>query len=270
MPGLDAHQSNDFVKLMYIGDSGSRKTASLISLVEAGYQLRILDYDNGLDILKYLVRTKCPDKIKNVQFMSFRDKYVATPQGLTIQGAPRAYVAGLTALNKWEDGSRPAEWGPNVVCVVDSLTWMAKAAFEWARGMNPNAREPRTWYNVAQESLLTTIGLLFGDAFQANVIVISHIDWRTNAQGLRQGWPNAIGEKLGPKIASATNTLLLADKQGVAEKAKYVIRTVPTAEINLKLPVPFDSAPTYDNEVGLAEIFALIKQGGANRDTKTA
>ena len=55
MPSLDQHQSNDFVKLLLIGDSKAGKTGSLISLVKAGYKLRILDLDNLLDVLKYFI-----------------------------------------------------------------------------------------------------------------------------------------------------------------------------------------------------------------------
>ena len=52
MPSLSAHQSNDYVKLLLCGDSGSGKSGALASLVGAGYKLRILDMDNGLDSLK--------------------------------------------------------------------------------------------------------------------------------------------------------------------------------------------------------------------------
>ena len=43
MPKLSDHQSNDFTKLLLIGDAKSGKTGSLVSLVKAGYKLRILD-----------------------------------------------------------------------------------------------------------------------------------------------------------------------------------------------------------------------------------
>src|SRR5262252_9685406 len=51
MPGLEDHQSNDFVKMLLIGDAQAGKTGSLVSLVKAGYRLRILDFDNKLDVL---------------------------------------------------------------------------------------------------------------------------------------------------------------------------------------------------------------------------
>ena len=55
MPSLANHQSNEFTKLLIEGDSGSGKTGALASLVKAGYKLRILDMDNGLDALKQTI-----------------------------------------------------------------------------------------------------------------------------------------------------------------------------------------------------------------------
>ena len=51
MPALGQHQSSDIVKMLFIGPSGAGKTGALASLASAGYNLRILDMDNGLDVL---------------------------------------------------------------------------------------------------------------------------------------------------------------------------------------------------------------------------
>ena len=81
MPSLAQHQSNEFTKLLIEGDSGSGKTGALASLVGAGYKLRILDMDNGLDSLKSFVMKDCPDKIDNVEFRTLRDEYSSSPAG---------------------------------------------------------------------------------------------------------------------------------------------------------------------------------------------
>ena len=56
MPALSDHQSSQTTKMLFIGDSGSGKTGALASLAAAGYNLRILDVDNGVDILANLLR----------------------------------------------------------------------------------------------------------------------------------------------------------------------------------------------------------------------
>src|ERR1700749_1293577 len=118
MPSLADHQSNTTTKLLLIGDAKSGKTGSLVSLVKAGYKLRILDLDNLLDILKYLVQKECPEMIDNVEFVTIRDKRKAGPTGPTIIGQPSAYSKVLKMTDEWKykDGEvevnlgRPDSW----------------------------------------------------------------------------------------------------------------------------------------------------------------
>ncbi len=93
MPTLTHHQSNEYTKLLITGDSGSGKTGALTPLVTAGYKLRILDMDNGLETLKQFVLRECPDKIGNVEFRTLRDKRKASPLGPVIDGQPKAAAA---------------------------------------------------------------------------------------------------------------------------------------------------------------------------------
>jgi hypothetical protein len=51
VPKASDHLATGLRKMLYIGDSGTGKTTSLISLVKAGYILRIFDFDNLLDPL---------------------------------------------------------------------------------------------------------------------------------------------------------------------------------------------------------------------------
>ena len=101
MPTLSHHQSNEFTKLLIEGDSGSGKSGSLASLVKAGYKLRILDFDNGLEPLKQFILRDCPDKIDNVEFVSLRDVRKAGPEGPTVTSA-KAFMKGVKLLDKWK------------------------------------------------------------------------------------------------------------------------------------------------------------------------
>src|SRR5215813_3439304 len=131
MPSLAEHQSTDFTKLVFIGDSKSGKTGALASLVLAGYKLRILDYDNGLDVLAQIVKRDKPELLKNVEFVTLQDKLVSTPVGLTVDGTATAFVNGLKLLDHWKWGETdlgpPAKWGKECILVIDSLTFMATA-----------------------------------------------------------------------------------------------------------------------------------------------
>lgn len=259
MPSLSDHQSSQFVKIVYIGDSGTGKTGSLTSLVGAGYQLRILDMDNGLDALVQHVRREFPDRLASIQYETVRDKYTAGPAGPYVR-TPKAYMTGIKLMEKWSDGSDPSEWGPDTIFVLDSGTSFGKAAFEWAKGMNPGAKEPRTWFYSAQQAFENNISLLTSEAFHCNFILISHVNYRELQDGTIKGYASAIGSALGPIISKYFNTLLLAETSGAGKNVRRRIRTVPTAVIDLKNPAPFKIESELPLETGLATIFAQLKE----------
>ena len=142
MPSLANHQSNQFTKLLLIGDAKSGKTGSLVSLVKAGYKLRILDFDNLLDILKFKAMEECPDKLDNVEFVTVRDNYKAGASGSQIDGKPKAWITAIKLLDNWKyddtDLGRPADWGPDCILIVDSLSRLCDAAYD---SMNPSYHE---------------------------------------------------------------------------------------------------------------------------------
>ena len=266
MTALADHTSSKYVKFLYIGDSGTGKTGSLTSLVEAGYKLRILDTDYGTEVLAQYVRKFCPDKIGNVDYETVRDKYRPTASGMIIAGMPKAYIDGLKLMEKWSDGSVPAEWGSDTIFVLDSLSTFALSAFEWAKGLNPTAREPRTWYFVAQQSLETMLSSLTSEDFKCNVIVISHVNFRERLDGMIKGYPNSIGSALGPIIGRYFNTFLLAETVGAGKNATRKIKTVTTGTIDLKNPAPFKIDATLPLETGLATAFAALKDTTTGKD----
>lgn len=269
MAKLSEHQSSKFVKLLYIGDSGTGKTGSLTSLVKAGYSLRILDTDNGLDILRQFVQHECPDRINSIDFETRRDEYKlgSIYQNGNIVGKgptvvkPKAYVECVDLMAKWSDGSDPAEWGPETIFVLDSLSTLSKAAFEWARNMNPAAKDGRQWYGTAQASIENLVGQLTSEAFRTNLIIISHIRYDQEGEsGPRKGTPMTIGASLSGSIGKYFNTVVCAESVGAGASVKRRIKTVPTAEVTLKTPVPFKVTSELPLESGLATLFNAIKE----------
>ena len=260
MPKLSEHHSSSFAKIMYIGDSSTGKTGSLTSLVAAGYKLRIIDLDNGLDPLVAFVRKECPDKIGNVEFESLRDNYKATMQGPIISGSPKAFTAALALMTKWSDGTAPCDWGDKTILVIDSFTALGRAALAWAEGMNPTAKDKRNWFFMAQQKLEVTLAMLTSESFKANVIIISHVKYEEDGQGLAKGYISAVGSALGPIIPSYFNTIVLAQSQGNGKNVKRTITTIPTAMIDLKNSAPFKIDQTLPLETGLATLFEKLKE----------
>lgn len=270
MPALSAHQSNEFTKLLLIGDAKSGKTGALVSLVAAGYKLRILDMDNLLDILKELVIKECPDKISNVEFRTLRDKRKATQTGPEIDGTPKAYVQAIRMLDNWKytadngeeiDLGKPAEWGPDCILVIDSLSRLCDAAYDFRVPLTPTSEatgkfDGRAVYGDAQDAIENNIANLTSSNFKTNVIVIAHVLYMKQADGTDKGFPQGVGQKLSPKIPQYFPNVVFCTK---SDSGKRVLRTNSTPLIDLATSKPFAISPSYPAETGLAEIFTALR-----------
>lgn len=248
------------VRALYIGDSGTGKTGSLISLLQAGYNIRMLDLDNNADSLIHLCKHTDPKLLDKLDIVSVRDKFRASQMtGLEVAGQPKAWVDALKYLNKWDDGSTIAEWGSDTVFVLDTLTSAGRAAFHWARGMNPSSKDPRQWYAAAQDSLKTLLELLTSPDFKCHILVLSHIDLIERDDGTTKGYASSLGKALGPQIAKVFPTLIMALSKGSGNNIKRTISTQSTMLVDLKNPVPFAIEGSYPLETGMADIFKALQ-----------
>jgi hypothetical protein len=262
MPKGSDHASSTIRKALYIGNSGTGKTSSLLSLVKAGKKLRIWNYDALLAPLITLAQRDCPDKLDNIEYMNFRDKFKATPAGPCIDGLPQAFMAGLKAIDKWEDGTKPAEWGSDYVAVFDSGTTIARAAYWWAKGLQGahtfaegvplKGVDPRQFYHTAQQALLNWITYVTDDNFNCNVVYIAHINY-IEQEGVLKGFPRAIGSAICDEIPGYFPSVI----QATRTQDKRMIRVASSRTIDLKNPYAFDMAPEIPMDTGLAKFFGL-------------
>lgn len=273
MPSLANHQSNEFSKCLFIGDSKAGKTGALTSLVKAGYKLRILDYDNGLDVLKEFVLHECPDMIANIEFRTLQDKRKAEG-GQSVVSDPKAYSEGIKMLDAWKytfkdgasgvaeviDYGKPYTWGPDCILVLDSLSRFSDAAFDYYGPLTPNwgttRYDPRQTYKTAQDAVIECLATLTGDNFKTNVIVIAHVRYMDMIDGTKKGFPQSVGSAVCSQIPQYFNSYALFENEGGARKLK----TVSTPLIDLANPKPFAMAKSYPISTGLAEFFAVLRQ----------
>lgn len=269
MPNLADHSSNEFTKLLLIGDAKSGKTGSLVSLVKEGYKIRVLDLDNLLDPLKYFVQNECPEFIDNVTYRTLRDKRKATAAGPVIEGTPKAFVEASKMIFEWKykeaDGEQvdlgnPAEWGPDCILVIDSLSRLCDAAYDWAEPLVPRGKggdfDPRAVYSNAQDAVETLIATITGELFQTNVIVIAHVAYLEQADGTTKGFPQGVGKALSPKIPQYFPSVVLYTNKG----GKRTLQTASTPLIDLANPAPFLMEKSYPIEDGLAKFFGVLRE----------
>ena len=263
MPFLSAHSSTSLVKLLLVGDAKSGKTGSLVSLVNAGYKLRILDLDNLLDFLRSQILKICPDKIDNVEFRTIRDKTKAGPGGAIIDGRPKAWIDTIKMLDRWRyddvDLGVPGTWSSDCILVVDSLSRLCDAAFDHHQAIIPTGKsgdyDGRAVYGNAQDDVERLLGMLTSPNFAVNVIVIAHGIYMDLPDGTKKIFPQGVGQKLSPRIPQYFPNII----RYINRAGKRTIQLESDSMIDLANSRPDQMPKTLSVETGLAEFFAVLR-----------
>lgn len=277
MPSLSKHQSSSIVKLLLLGDAKVGKTTSLVSLVEAGFKLRIIDMDNLLDPLVYAIKDRCPDKIDNVEVRTLRDKIKMTADGPIIEGAAKAFNDATRMLDRWKykegdeeiDFGIPSQWDNDTILVIDSLSRLCDAAYNWREQMTPNRGKKggefdgRAIYKDSQDAVESVIAGLTSKTFSVNVIVIAHGIYMDQDDGTTKIFPQGVGSKLSPKIPQYFPTYIRY--RNVNNKRSIQLKS--DTAINLAVPQHFpDSLPV---ETGLVDLFKMLRGESVKEQPKS-
>lgn len=238
--------NSDPVKMLLPGDSGSGKTGALASLAKAGYNLRILDFDNGIDILAAVLADD-PEAQKRVVYETLTDQLKGVAGRPRPKGQPKAFERGLALLSEWKTDEYnlgyPGDWGQDTIIVVDSLDFMGKAALRKVIHDNLGVAKGATsaldsvgqpQWGIAMRWLEDVLALLYCDEIKCHVIVTSHITFvggDEEGKGAK-GYPAALGSKLPPIVGRYFNRILVAKSVGT----RRVILTQPDGVVETKSP----------------------------------
>lgn len=294
-------------KIVLVGKSGAGKTGSLASLVAAGYNLRILDTDNGVKVLHNLltdshypyakiIRQREIDLAKAVHFIPIstemrlrhisrklpNDKVII--EKLLAPASAEAWTTMLDKLDQWKDGETDygpvRSWDTSSVLVIDSFSTLAMCAYYFNQQLNGRlgAREEGYDYQRdiggAQAQLRRLLELLFDSSIACNVVLITHITWVDDSQGVASrprvadadgnfilskadGYPSAIGRALSPKIGIYFNDTYIARSNGSGLNVNRTISTVPQEGVLTKNSAYLERE--YPVGHGLASIFAALR-----------
>jgi len=277
MANILNHQSAVTTKIIIEGESGTGKTGALASLADAGYNLRILDYDNGLDILKDLLTAKGgkygAESASRVEFITLTEKLKAQG-GKVYPLAATVWQRSIDLMGNWKEGETSlgaiASWTSKEVLVIDTLTGLARGAYNFILSLNGQLMNPPTGYDYqrkvgqAQSLVETFLEMLTSNEIKCNVIVNSHISYQDEPGSVRasqeealpqQGFPTSLGRALGPRVPRLFNSVLLTKKVGMQRK----LLTSTSSNVNLKTSAPTRVKPEYSIETGLAEYFKAVR-----------
>jgi len=210
---------------------------------------------------------ECPDLAQNVEYRTIRDVRIAGNLGATIKGQPKAFVDAVKMLDNWKykDDSgdeinlgRPSDWGPDCVLVIDSLSRLCDAAYDWQDALTPAGRsgekDGRAVYGNAQDAIINLLSMLTGPAMETNIVVIAHGQYYELPDGSKI-FPQGVGQKLSPKIPQFfPNVVHYTNKSG-----KRMIQLKSTNVIDLANAAPFAMPDSLAVEDGLAKFFAVLR-----------
>lgn len=272
MPSLESFASDPAIRLLLIGHSKSRKTSSLSSLVKAGFKLLIADFDQNLDYLAHDLKAHDPSLLANVIVEAFHDKSRLSRKGETkgdivADGSVTAYENFMRMLDEGvaNDGEpilyKGSPIGPvssldrSWIVVLDSLWAAGRMAFLEHRKLSPAKDIRKTFYGAGQ-MLLTLLDGFKDPSFSPHVIIISHMTLVEQDEGAKF-FPSSLGSKNAMDVPKLFPRLLVCERRGSGNNAKYVISTVSTNDIDAGSALPADAVPDkLPQETGLATYFA--------------
>jgi hypothetical protein len=293
MPTFESFQQSQAIKGLYLGESGSGKTGSLVALGAMGYNVRIVDLDKGVEVLSdFIMNPDSPYRHdsgkpngllrgwepikglwseemaaglpKRVSYVPLNETMnTVKMQGGQMRSIPKGdlYSKIVAQLDKWIDGEADygsiTSWTNKDVLVIDGLSRFSDAIFnqQLAMGGRLTGRPEQSDYNVAQRELIRNLMTLYSGDVKCHVIMICHIAFIETDSGPTRGFPQNIGKAIAPQIGQFFNHAILADSSGQGQLEKRVIKTNTSGMVKLKTAAPLRARPEYPLATGLAQYF---------------
>jgi hypothetical protein len=277
---------------MIAAEPGDGKTGSIVSLAEAGFNIRFLDYDGNLEPLHAYASDEALSRIDAVTLqdktadVGENNKYIASAD------VPTAFTRGYKLLTKgWkytDDGEavdlgKASEWGPDTVVVLDSLSAMGEASMR--RAMSGHNKTPfnmtsQVWGHAAADQT-EFIKMLAFSKNRFHVVVLAHkrplsaadiITQNDDAKGNEKiketklemlellppakEYPIAITRNLSRTIAKELPTLLTIERKFKNGQERRFLRTHSVADWDVGVKIAGKGVKSsYPIETGLADLF---------------
>lgn len=273
------------VRLLLVGFPGSGKTGSLASLVNAGFKMRMIDFDGNYEPL---IQHILPARLGNLDIVHLSDDYFISKGPVENVGIPRAFSNAFSLMDEWKykdaDGTevnlgKSKNWGPDTIVVLDGLTGLNDAAMNRSRKMQNKTlmdTADRT-YNLAMAEELAFIKKFTSNYNGFHSITLSHLKM-VGPKDVRKGdtdiakdikeqvnalietkyYPNVLGWGMPQQIGGEWPAILLAEKKTIGNKVHRYIKDVSGAELDLKFPAMAALPDKLSIETGMLEVFKTL------------
>lgn len=263
---------NQVFRGLIAGYPGAGKTGCLASLANAGFKLRVIDFDGNPESL---IQYTLPEFRKNIDVLSFEDKMSLQGAVIAPVGMPTAFANAWRALDRWryEDESgdldektgkryvdlgASKDWGPDTIVVLDGTTGMGSAAMDYSRAaMNKTAlTQTRQVWGVAANNMEAFLKRGTSMNNRHHFIAISHVkaigpegeadndsDFMKELKKEKAAlidtklFPTGIGRQLPQTIAGHFPVCITAETKLKANKVQRILSVAAREDITTKLPV---------------------------------
>jgi len=275
---------NPTAQILLVGFPGSGKTGSLACLANAGFKLRILDFDGNLEPL--LLNTK-PDFLPNIDAVFLADTLRGGDKSIEVVGLPSAFRNALKLMDQWKytepDGTEvdlgaSKDWGPDTIVVLDGVTNMGVAAFRKAMATLNKTPLTITWkvWGLGAADQAAFIDKLVNKRNRFHLVVTSHLKM-VGPKDIEKGdseltaelkekiaaivstrlYPTALGQVLPQTFAGAFPCTILVEPDYRGNSARRKLKFMPRPELDLKFPVSSLSTD-LDVETGMLKVFQAL------------
>jgi hypothetical protein len=268
------------VNVLLMGPTGSGKTYSIRTLIEAGITPFVIATEPGIqDTLGDIP----PDKLHwhyvgpaTVPWKTLIDtankinklSYEGLTKAVMSKNAYTQWIDFLTVCNSYtcdrtgKNFGDVANWQTDRALIIDGMTGLAKMAMDLVIGARPTA-SPGDW-GVAMKNLENTL-LTLTNSTQCWLIVTAHLEReKDEVTGGVKLMPSTLGTKLSPKVPNNFGDVILCQQA----EGSWTWSTASTHQVDLKarhLPIRNNLPPSFK---GIVEDWK--KKGGVITPTKGA
>jgi hypothetical protein len=219
------------IKVLLIGGSGSGKTYSIRTLVQAGITPMCLFTENSFDVLGDVPKEQLhwkyvPPNLGGIKTLVESAQRVSTmgadqlqkQQDLT-RAQTNSFLPILNAMMSFkcertgQDFGNISTWGTDKAFVIDSLSGLTIAATKLAVGEKYAMTQPE--YQIAMKTIENLINQIC-TGFHCHAVVTAHAERELDeVLGGARIYPSTLGRKLAPVLPRYFTDVLLAKRQGI-------------------------------------------------------
>lgn len=285
---------NPPAKILLSGFPGTGKTGALAALANAGWKLRIIDFDGNYEVLKHYVRDTA-----DVDIVTLEDPIRMGSRAMGVDGVPTAFAGADALLDKWRykegdawvDLGASKLWGTDTIVCVDGLTGLTQAVWNKALVFT-NAQaggDMRRVYDFAANEELSFIRRITAGSNGYHTICISHLKivgppeiGKQDEQMVKEAkrfageaipprlCPTAVGRNLALNFAGEFPTHIRAVIEDTGGKVRRTLQYEATPEVDLKIPASAEAIKSLgklEASSGLVNVMAALGHQPPTRET---